>query len=121
MAELREESTFIRLKADNYYAWSVRTRAILENRGCWSAIEPGFPDISDVSLLNAAQKKENDRARSFLITVVSDCYLDDIGGLELARDIWYELESLHCQMGIVNSLMLLKELVMTRKDGATSM
>lgn len=99
-----------RLSSDNYHAWSIRARAALVQKGCWDAINPGFQDK-----MSADERKQDQKALTFLFLVVEDTYLDDIGMCNTAKDAWDTLEEMHSKFGLLHILQLMRDFFNIRK------
>ncbi|KAJ8895727.1 hypothetical protein PR048_001065 [Dryococelus australis] len=123
-----EKVNYPLLSDDNYHAWA-RTRAGLEQRRLWDAIDPGYDE--DPEKLTPKQRTRDPDALKFIIQVVEDQYLNDldhVGGLnfagkattafmlrglprsiyeDLIRSLEYDEESLSAKM--VTARLLLEE------------
>jgi hypothetical protein len=99
-----EEIKIQKLDGDNYNAWKIRARAVLVQKNCWEAIDPGYG-----AELKPEEKKINEKALTFLFLVVEDQFLDDIADCERAKEAWDILKDIHTKFGLLHSLQLLKE------------
>lgn len=103
-----------KLDGDNYHAWAIRARAVMVQKRCWEAIDPGYgpEDMTD------AQKKKNDEALTLLFLIVEDTFLDDIGDCIRAKDAWTALKEMHTKFGLLHVLQLMKDFFnITMKPG----
>lgn len=106
MATQSDEFKITRLSAEksNYHSWSIRTKAALISKGIWEAIDPGFGAV-----MSDAQRKQNEKALSFLFLLVEDNFLDDIGSHSKAKDAWETLCDMHTKYGLLHILQLLRD------------
>lgn len=106
-----DEFRLEKLNSSNYSAWSIRVRAALVQKGCWSTIDPGCPSEKPTE----AWKSQDQKALTYLFLVVEDEYLDDIAELTSAREAWNVLKERHTKYGLLHTLQLLRELFSARK------
>ena len=111
-----ESEKFAKLGRDNYFHWSLRAQSALEDKGYWSAIDPGFGEQ-----MSSAEKNTNRKALTFLYWAVSDVYLEDIGSLERAKDAWAALKEIHVSDELLHLVIILKEMVNVEKTEDISM
>ncbi|KFM59138.1 Retrovirus-related Pol polyprotein from transposon TNT 1-94, partial [Stegodyphus mimosarum] len=93
-----------KLNRDNYHTWCIRSRAVLVQKRCWEAVEPGYG-----IQMNEAQRKMNDEALTLLFLIVEDTFLHDIGDCIRARDAWTCLKEMHTKFGLLHVLQLMRE------------
>ncbi|KFM59483.1 Retrovirus-related Pol polyprotein from transposon TNT 1-94, partial [Stegodyphus mimosarum] len=99
-----EDYKMSKLNGDNYHTWCIRSRAVLVQKRCWEAVEPGY-GIE----MNEAERKKNDEAVTLLFLIVEDTFLDDIGDCIRARDAWNCLKEMHTKFGLLHVLQLMRE------------
>ena len=99
-----EDYKMPKLNGDNYHTWCIRSRAILVQKRCWEAVEPGYG-----SDMNEVERKKNDEALTLLFLIVEDTFLDDIGECIRARDAWNSLREMHTKFGLLHVLQLMRE------------
>lgn len=99
-----EDYKMPKLNGDNYHTWCIRSRAILVQKRCWEAVEPGYGNN-----MNEAERKKNDEALTLLFLIVEDTFLDDIGECIRARDAWNSLKEMHTKFGLLHVLQLMRE------------
>lgn len=97
-----------KLNGDNYQSWSIRARAVLVQKSCWEAIEPGYD-----RQMSENERKKNDEALTLLFLIVEDTFLDDIGDLPTAREAWNSLKEIHTKFGLLHVLQLMTEFFST--------
>lgn len=99
-----EEYKFKKLHGDNYHAWAIRARALMVQKKCWEAVEPGYgPEMTE------NERRKNDEALTLMFLVVEDTFLDDIGECIRARDAWNSLKDIHTKYGLLHVLQLMKD------------
>lgn len=101
---------------DDYFAWSKRTEAELVSRNCWNAVEPGFGDNP-----NADELRIDRKARAYILSVVNDNILQDVGDLGRAREVWETLREIYATFTLLHSVINLKEMVNVKKTSQMSM
>ncbi|KAJ8881186.1 hypothetical protein PR048_017659 [Dryococelus australis] len=107
------------LSDDNYHAWARRTRAGLEQRRLWEAIDPGYDE--DPEKLTPKQRKRDTDALNSIIQVVEDQYLNHLDQCARDKTAWEILESIHCNFGILHIITMLEELVTIKEKDNMSM
>lgn len=133
MAERDEDERRPRplLHADgsNFYTWSKRMESKFIERGCFSAISPGFgPEVHDepdeitaMALLDADQLRANKKARGLILDSVSSSIIYDIGEFQLAKKCWDTLTEMYGQFGIIHTMLFFKEMARLDKTPAMNM
>ncbi|KAJ8871283.1 hypothetical protein PR048_027591 [Dryococelus australis] len=107
-----DEFRIPKLNSDNYFAW-----AALQQKGCWEAIEPGY---GEEEVLTAKQNDSNVNALSFILLIVSDDYLNDIGECTSVKEAWQVLEEIHSRYVLLHQIMFGRELMNLRKTADMS-
>lgn len=67
------------------------------------------------------ERRCNNKALTFLLLVVEDSYLDDIGACTSARDAWEILREIHTKYGLLHILQLLRDFVNVKKGNGEPM
>lgn len=118
-----DEYKLPKLNGDNYFVWSIRAKAALVSKKLWSAIIPGFVDQDgkELASLNANQQATNDSALAFLILIVSDEFVEDLGICTTAKEAWTTLEVMHTRFSLFHTTVLVLEYVNFHKDDDMTM
>ncbi|GBL74309.1 hypothetical protein AVEN_235296-1 [Araneus ventricosus] len=104
-----------KLDGDNYHAWVIRSRAIMEQKKCWEAIYPGYG-----TEMTNNERKNSDEAVTLMFLTVEDTFLDDIGDCVKAKEAWTALKEMHTKFGLHQVLQLVKDIFnITMKPGET--
>lgn len=103
-SKMSEDYKIPKLNGDNFHSWSIRARAMLVQKRCWEAVEPGY-GIN----MNDNERKKNDEALTLLFLIVEDTFLDDIGDCPRAREAWNSLKDMHTKFGLLHVLQLMRE------------
>lgn len=112
-----DEAKLDKLNANNYRHWSLRVQGVLEVKGCWSAIDPGFNDEEEIT---DKQKKIDHLAKSIFYLSVNDESLDDIIDCKTAKEIWETLQQIHTQYDTWHGLLLVRDFVNMQKQSSQS-
>jgi hypothetical protein len=104
-----EEYRTDKLNSTNYRYWALRAQGLLEAKGVWEAIDPGYGDV-----MTTAEKQKDHKARSIFYLIINDEGLDDIIDCERAKDIWDVLKQIHTKYDTWHGLLLLKDFVTTQ-------
>ena len=76
-----EEYKLKKLDGENYHAWAIRARAVMVQKKCWEAIDPGYgPEMT------IEERNRNEEALTLLFLIVEDTFLDDIGDCNTAKE-----------------------------------
>jgi hypothetical protein len=107
------EKTRLILKPDgsNYYAWSKRTEAFLVNKQCWEAVSPGYTEDN----LTTAQAKSNTLARAILFSAVDDAFLEDIGEVSRAKEVWETIAKLSATESPIHTVQIMYDMFLNRR------
>jgi len=113
------------LKEDNYFPWAKRTRAALEQKRWWEAINPGYPlpadDQNDADILTNAQIQRNSDALNFIIQRVSDTYLLELDDVTRAKEAWEILRDAHTDLGAIHLVNIFEEVMQVKKSDKMTM
>ncbi|KAL1458776.1 hypothetical protein WDU94_008892 [Cyamophila willieti] len=111
----------LRLTDDNYFAWHIKVKALLDQRDCYEAIDPGFGGEALYETFTAAEKKKNSRALSIILLSVSDKYIDYIGECQSAEKAWKTLQNMNQEFSLMQQIEFLEDLTTMKKSEGMSM
>lgn len=122
-SSVADEYKIPKLNGDNYFVWSIRAKAALVSKKLWNAVVPGYVDETgnDLKSLNSTQQGTNDSALAFLILIVSDEFIEDLGSCTLAKEAWTVLEIMHTKFSLYHTTTLVLEYVNFRKEDCMTM
>lgn len=109
-----------KLGKDNYFTWKLTIRALLVEKNCWTAIEPGYKEIPEEDL-NQEQSRLNRKALNLIIQNVSTAHLEDIGDCNRALEAWEILDEIYATFTLLHTLINLRDMVNTEKTEDMSM
>ena len=121
MEENRCSEKGVMLTDENYFAWSVKSKAFLMHKGCWDAVDPGFSTEDSEAGFDSAQRKKNHSALAHILLSVSDRYIDYIGECATAKKAWTVLQNMHEKFDVYNQIEFLEELTTIRKGDDMTM
>ena len=87
----KEKEALETLTGDNYISWAKRTKAALQQKRWWEAIDPGYENIDFEDLTRLQIQKTSD-ALNYLVQRVDSDVLHDIDHCTRAKEAWEELE-----------------------------
>lgn len=105
-----DDAKIEKLNSKNYRHWRMRMQGILEVKGCWDAVDPGYE-----APLTEAQKKLDHRAKSLFYLSVNDEGLDDIADCTSGKEIWKTLADIHTKYDTWHGLLLIRDFVNLQK------
>lgn len=115
MASSEQMEKGLKLTDDNYFAWHIKAKALLEQKDCLEAIEPGYGGEELFETLTAGERKKNARALSLILLSVSDKHIDYIGEFKTAEKAWLTLETLNQEFGLLQQIEFLEDLSTLKK------
>jgi hypothetical protein len=110
-SDLDKTRPILKPDGSNYYAWSKRTEAFLVNKQCWEAVSPGYAEGN----LTTAQAKSNTLARAILFSAVDDAFLEDIGEVSKAKEVWETIAKLCATESPMHTVQIMYELFLNRR------
>jgi hypothetical protein len=99
-----------KLNDNNYRYWRMEVQGLLEEKGVWEAVEPGYG--ADPT---AAQKKVDHKAKSALYLSINKASKDDVMNCTTAKEVWDTLSKVHTQYDLWHSALLVKDYVNAQK------
>jgi hypothetical protein len=99
-----------KLNDNNYRYWKMEVQGLLEEKGVWEAVEPGYGAEP-----TAAQKKADHKAKSALYLSINKSAKDDVMHCVTAKEVWDTLAKVHTQYDLWHSALLVKDYVTTQK------
>lgn len=118
MAERHASLTFISqaqmpvFNGENYGVWMFRLHCLLEERGCVEGAEKTLEECKEMSAEEKENfQKKNIKAKNIIVQSLSDKYIENIKGIESAKEMINKLKGLYERKSTLTSLFLRKKLL----------